>query len=166
MKESARIALSVLKSRLPLDTLFLKNQDLHIHVPAGATPKDGPSAGITLFTALASLATGQAVDSHIAMTGELTLRGEVLPIGGLKEKLFGAMRAGITKVLIPWDNRSDLKEIPAEVKDALEIVPVHTVEDVLHETLGITLPMLNTLSTMPSHGLGSQSSICKGASQD
>ena len=142
MKESARISLSLLKSRLPMGTLAFKDKDLHIHVPAGATPKDGPSAGITLFTALASLILAKPVDSHIAMTGEVTLRGDVLPIGGLKEKLFGAMRAGITKVLIPWDNRSDLKEIPAEVLDALEIIPVKTVEDVLRETLSVSLPTL------------------------
>lgn len=142
MQESARIALSLLKSRLPLDFMPFKERDIHIHVPAGATPKDGPSAGITLFTALASLAVNKPVDSHIAMTGELTLRGEVEPIGGLKEKLFGAMRAGITKVLIPYDNKPDLKEVSPEVLDALEIVPVKTVEDVLRETLGIALPPL------------------------
>lgn len=140
MKESARIAMSVLKSRLPLNTLAFKERDIHIHVPAGSTPKDGPSAGITLFSALASLATGIPIDSHIAMTGELTLRGEVLPIGGLKEKLFGAQRAGITKVLIPFDNKADLEEVPASVKEKLNIVPVKTVEDVLRETLNISLP--------------------------
>lgn len=145
MQESARISLTVLKSRLPMDAMNLKNRDIHIHVPAGATPKDGPSAGITLFTALASLATNRPVDSHIAMTGELTLRGEVYPIGGLREKLFGAMRAGITKVLIPWDNQCDLKEVSPEVLEALEIVPVKTVEDVMRETLGITLPPMEHL---------------------
>ena len=140
MKESARISLSVLKSRLPLDMMSFEQRDIHIHVPAGATPKDGPSAGITLFTALASLALNKPVDSKIAMTGELSLSGDVLPIGGLKEKLFGAQRAGITKVLIPWDNRADLKEVPESVKSKLEIIPVHTVEDVLRETLQIALP--------------------------
>ncbi len=140
MQESARIALSLLKSRLPVDFIPFKERDIHIHVPAGATPKDGPSAGITLFTALASLAMNKPVDSHIAMTGELTLRGDVEPIGGLKEKLFGAMRAGITKVLIPYANKPDLKEVSEEVLDALEIIPVRTVEDVLRETLGIALP--------------------------
>lgn len=142
MKESARISLSVLKSRLPLDTLAFKDKDIHIHFPAGATPKDGPSAGITIFTALASLALDQPVDSRIAMTGEITLRGDVLPIGGLKEKLFGALRAGIKKVLIPADNVRDLKEVDASVRNALDIVPVSTVEDVLRETLGLTLPDL------------------------
>lgn len=139
MKESARISYSVLKSRLPLDTMEFGKQDIHIHFPAGATPKDGPSAGITILTALASLALRKPVDSHIAMTGELSLCGDVLPIGGLKEKLFGAMRAGITKVLIPWDNQRDLDEVSEEVKEALQIVPVKTVEDVLKETLGVHL---------------------------
>ncbi|WP_300940377.1 endopeptidase La [Faecalibaculum rodentium] len=140
MKESARIALSLLKSRLPMDAALFKDRDLHIHFPAGATPKDGPSAGITIFTALASLVTGRPVSSHLAMTGEVSLSGNVLPIGGLREKLYGAQRAGITKVLIPWDNRQDLAEVPASVKEKLEIVPVRTVEDVLRETLGIALP--------------------------
>ena len=140
MKESARIALSLLKSRLPMDASLFKDRDLHIHFPAGATPKDGPSAGITIFTALASLVTGRPVSSHLAMTGEVSLSGNVLPIGGLREKLYGAQRAGITKVLIPWDNRQDLAEVPASVKEKLEIVPVRTVEDVLRETLGIALP--------------------------
>jgi len=140
MKESARIALSLLKSRLPMDAVLFKDRDLHIHFPAGATPKDGPSAGITIFTALASLVTGRPVSSRLAMTGEVSLSGNVLPIGGLREKLYGAQRAGITKVLIPWDNRQDLAEVPASVKEKLEIVPVRTVEDVLRETLGIALP--------------------------
>lgn len=142
MKESARISLSVLKSRLPFDTLAFKDKDIHIHFPAGATPKDGPSAGITIFTALASLALNQPVDSRIAMTGEITLRGDVLPIGGLKEKLFGALRAGIKKVLIPSDNVRDLKEVADSVKNALDIVPVSTVEDVLRETLQMSMPDL------------------------
>ena len=142
MKESARISLSLLKSRLPLDSVNFKERDLHIHVPSGAVPKDGPSAGIALFTALASLITGIKVDSGLAMTGEITLRGAVLPIGGLKEKLLGAQRAGITKVLIPKDNVSDLKDVPAEVKEHLSVIPVETVEDVLRETLGISLPRI------------------------
>ncbi|MFT8349856.1 endopeptidase La [Clostridium saccharoperbutylacetonicum] len=140
MKESARISLSLLKSRLPMNTVNFREKDLHIHVPSGSVPKDGPSAGITLFTALASLVTGIKVNSKIAMTGEITLRGAVLPIGGLKEKLLGAQRAGITKVLIPKDNLIDLKDVPEEVKKELTIVAVETVEDVLRETLGISLP--------------------------
>lgn len=140
MKESARISLSLLKSRLAANTFNFKETDLHIHVPSGAVPKDGPSAGITLFTALASLVTGLNVDSKLAMTGEITLRGAVLPIGGLKEKLLGAERAGIKKILIPKDNVSDLKDVPEEVKEQLNIIPVETIEDVLKETLGILLP--------------------------
>lgn len=140
MKESARISLSLLKSRLPVNAVNFKERDLHIHVPSGSVPKDGPSAGITLFTALASLFTGIKVDSKLAMTGEITLRGAVLPIGGLKEKLLAAQRAGITKVLIPKDNESDLKDVPQEVKEQLTIIPVETIEDVLKETIGISLP--------------------------
>ncbi|MBN7773602.1 endopeptidase La [Clostridium aminobutyricum] len=142
MKESARISLSLLKSRLPLNAVNFKERDLHIHVPSGAVPKDGPSAGIGLFTALASLVTGFKVDSKLAMTGEITLRGAVLPIGGLKEKLIGAQRAGITKVLIPKDNVIDLKDVPEEVKNQLTVIPVETIEDVLKETLGISLPRI------------------------
>jgi len=140
MKESAKISLSLLKSRLPLNSINFKERDLHIHVPSGSVPKDGPSAGITLFTALASLVTGIKVDSKLAMTGEITLRGAVLPIGGLKEKLIGAQRAGITKILIPKENFVDLKDVPEEVKSQLTIKTVETVEDVLRETLGISLP--------------------------
>lgn len=145
MKESARISLSLLKSRLPLNTVNFKERDLHIHVPSGAVPKDGPSAGIALFTALASLITGKQVDSQIAMTGEVTLRGAVLPIGGLKEKLLGAQRAGISKVLIPQDNVVDLKDVPEDVKKQLTVIPVETVEDVLRETLGISLPRIERM---------------------
>ena len=140
MKESAKISLSLLKSRLPINTINFKERDLHIHVPSGSTPKDGPSAGITLFTALASLVTGIKVDPTLAMTGEITLRGAVLPIGGLKEKLLGAQRAGISKILIPKDNLIDLKDVPEEIKNQLSIKTVETVEDVLRETLGISLP--------------------------
>ncbi|MGH4051185.1 MAG: endopeptidase La [Clostridium sp.] len=140
MKESAKISLSLLKSRLPMNSINFKERDLHIHVPSGSVPKDGPSAGITLFTALASLVTGIKVDPKLAMTGEITLRGAVLPIGGLKEKLIGAQRAGITKILIPKENFDDLKDVPEEVKSQLTIKTVETVEDVLKETLGISLP--------------------------
>jgi len=145
MQESAKISLSLLKSRLAANTINFKERDLHIHVPSGSVPKDGPSAGITLFTALASLVTGIKVDSKLAMTGEITLRGAVLPIGGLKEKLLGAQRAGITKVLIPKDNLVDLKDVPEEVKSQITISTVETVEDVLRETLGISLPRLEQI---------------------
>jgi len=140
MKESARISLSLLKSRLPVSAADFKTRDLHIHVPSGATPKDGPSAGIALLTALASLFTGRKVDPRLAMTGEITLRGAVLPIGGLREKLLGAQRAGITRVLIPKENETDLRDVPEDVRHALTIIPVETAEDVLREALGLSLP--------------------------
>ena len=114
--------------------LFEKN-DLHIHVPAGATPKDGPSAGITLVTALSSLVTGKVVSPHVAMTGEVSLRGGVMPIGGLPEKLMAAQRAGVEKVFIPWENVEDLDEVAQEVKDKIEIVPVKMAEEVLEAVL-------------------------------
>jgi ATP-dependent protease La len=148
MKESARISLSLLKSRLPVNSFNFKERDLHIHVPSGSVPKDGPSAGITLFTAFASLVTGIKVDSKLAMTGEITLRGAVLAIGGLKEKLLAAERAGIKKVLIPKDNVIDLKDVPQEVKDHLNIIPVETIEDVLSETLGISLPRIEQVVSL------------------
>ena len=149
MKESARIALSLLKSRLPVNAIQFKDKDLHVHVPSGSVPKDGPSAGITLFTAFASLITGIMVDAKLAMTGEITLRGVVLPIGGLKEKLIAAERAGITKVLIPKDNVADLKDVPEEVKNKIQIVSVETIEDVLKEALGIALPKIEQVLTGP-----------------
>ena len=149
MKESARISLSLLKSRLPVNAVQFRDHDIHIHVPSGAVPKDGPSAGIALFTALASLVTGIPVDPHLAMTGEVTLRGAVLPIGGLKEKLIAADRAGITRALIPKENLQDLKDVPEEVRARIGIVPVETVEDVLREALGIALPKAEQVLLAP-----------------
>ena len=131
MKESIQIALSLVKSLYPKESKVLDDHDLHIHVPAGAVPKDGPSAGITLTTALASLLTGKKVRPEYAMTGEVSLRGGVMPIGGLPEKLMAAQRAGITKVLIPADNERDLDDVADEVKNKLEIVPVKKVTEVL-----------------------------------
>lgn len=147
MKESAKISLSLVKSRLAINTLNynFKERDLHIHVPSGAVSKDGPSAGVALFTAIASLITGIKIDSSLAMTGEITLRGAILPVGGIKEKLLAAHRAGIKKVLIPKENMKDLKELPQEVKDQLMIKPVEVIEDVLQETLGISLPKVDAL---------------------
>ena len=113
--------------------IFEKN-DLHIHVPEGAVPKDGPSAGITLTTALSSLITDQAVSAKVAMTGEVTLRGVVTPIGGLPEKLMAAVRAGIETVFIPKDNEDDLKDVADEVKNQLKIIPVSEVKEVLLQT--------------------------------
>lgn len=134
MQESARIALSLVKNLFPKEAEQLEDHDLHIHVPAGAVPKDGPSAGVTLTTALASLLTGKVVDTHIAMTGEVALRGAVTPIGGLPEKLMAAQRAGITKVFIPQENMYDLKDVAQEVKDKIEIVPVSVITDILKAT--------------------------------
>lgn len=131
MKESIQIALSLIKSLYPKESKVLDDHDLHIHVPAGAVPKDGPSAGITLTTALASLLTGKKVSPEYAMTGEVSLRGGVMPIGGLPEKLMAAQRAGITKVLIPADNEQDLDDVADEVKNKLEIIPVKKVTEVL-----------------------------------
>ena len=146
MKESAQIAVSLVKSRYPDKAEVFEKSDLHIHVPDGATPKDGPSAGITLTTAIASLVTGQVVDSGTAMTGEVSLRGSVNPIGGLPEKLMAAHRAGVKRVLIPADNEDDLRDVAEEVKNGLEIVPVSTVDEVLG-LLGIenTAPVLRVV---------------------
>ncbi|MCI7107673.1 MAG: endopeptidase La [Agathobacter sp.] len=131
MKESVQIAVSLAKSKYPnLAEKFAEN-DLHIHVPAGAVPKDGPSAGITLTTAISSLVTGKPVNPKVAMTGEVSLQGNVMPIGGLPEKLMAAVRAGVTRVFIPEENVDDLEDVADEVKDKLEIIPVHTCEDVL-----------------------------------
>ena len=131
MKESVQIAVSLVKAMHPESAKLWKENDLHVHVPAGAIPKDGPSAGITLTTALTSLVTGKAVSPEYAMTGEVSLRGGVMPIGGLPEKLMAAQRAGISKVFIPYENVEDLDDVAEEVKEKLEIIPVKKVEDVL-----------------------------------
>lgn len=136
MKESASISLSLVKSLFAGNGFLFAKSDIHIHVPSGAVPKDGPSAGITLFTALVSLVTGRTVDPRLAMTGEISLRGKVLPIGGLPEKLMAAERAGIKTVLIPKENEVNLKDVPKETKAALEILPVNTVEEVMAYAFG------------------------------
>jgi ATP-dependent Lon protease len=141
MKESAQAALSLVRSRdgsIGVNPEDFRKYDIHVHVPAGAVPKDGPSAGIAMFTALASLFTNTPVRSDVAMTGEITLRGLVLPIGGLKEKSLAAMRAGISTVLIPKLNEKDLVEIPEEAKQKLTFVPVETVDEVLANALDRT----------------------------
>lgn len=135
MKESVDIALSLVKSMYPDKSEIFEKNDIHIHVPAGAVPKDGPSAGITMTTALASLINNIPVSPEYAMTGEVSLRGNVMPIGGLPEKLMAAARAGIKKVFIPEENEDDLKEVAKEVLDELEIIPVKRVEDVLNIVL-------------------------------
>ena len=131
MKESVQIAISLVKAMFPEKEELFEQNDLHIHVPAGAVPKDGPSAGITLTTALASLVTGKPVHPEIAMTGEVSLRGVVMPIGGLPEKLMAAQRAVVKRVLIPEENTDDLRDVAEEVKQELEMIPVHQVRDVL-----------------------------------
>ena len=135
MKESARIALSLVKHMYPEEAAKLEDHDLHIHVPAGAVPKDGPSAGITLTTALASLLTGKSVSPEFAMTGEVSLTGRVMPIGGLPEKLMAAERAGVKTVFIPKENEEDLEEVAKEVREKLTILPVEKVTDVLEKVL-------------------------------
>ncbi|MGN0152450.1 MAG: endopeptidase La [Wujia sp.] len=131
MKESVQIAVSLVKSLYPEAETLFKENDIHIHVPAGATPKDGPSAGITLTTAIASLVTGKSVSPKYAMTGEVSLQGGVMPIGGLPEKLLAAVRAGVKTVFIPKDNKEDLKDVAEEVKSSLEIIMVNRCSDVL-----------------------------------
>lgn len=134
MQESARAALSYARANLDsfgIEENFFENLDVHIHVPAGAIPKDGPSAGIVMATALISVLTNTPVCKDVAMTGEITLRGRVLPIGGLKEKALGALRAGIHKVIIPDKNKKDLAEIPKNVKRKIQFIPVKNMNEVL-----------------------------------
>src|SRR3984957_16717810 len=138
MKESATAAFSLIRSRaeeLGINPKLLAESDIHIHVPAGAIPKDGPSAGVAMFTALASLMLNKPVRHDVAMTGEITLRGLVLPIGGLKEKVLAAKRAGIKRVLVPERNKADLDEVPAEVKGDLEFIFVSKMDQVLEAAL-------------------------------
>ena len=133
MKESVQIAVSLVKSMYPERAKQFEKQDLHIHVPSGAVPKDGPSAGVTLATAIASLVLDKAVNPKIAMTGEISLQGRVMPIGGLPEKLMAAVRAGVQTVYIPWENEEDLRDVAQEIKETLQIVPVTEFKDMLKE---------------------------------
>jgi ATP-dependent Lon protease len=138
MKESAQAALSFVRSKsrqLGIPEDFLDKSDIHIHIPAGAMPKDGPSAGVTMFTALFSMLKGIRVRHDVAMTGEITLRGRVLPVGGIKEKVLAAHRAGIKRILLPERNKPDLEEVPQEIRDTLEFIPVSKMEDVLQYAL-------------------------------
>jgi ATP-dependent Lon protease len=142
MQESIQAAMSFVKARAPaygVKPSIFARKDIHVHLPEGAVPKDGPSAGIGMVTAMISTLTGIPVRRDVAMTGEVTLRGRVLPIGGLKEKLLAALRGGITTVLIPSENEKDLAEIPQSVKDAIKIIPVSHVDEVLAEAM--TEPM-------------------------
>jgi ATP-dependent Lon protease len=138
MQESARAALSYVRSRaeaLGLEKTFFDKSDIHLHIPAGAQPKDGPSAGVTMATALVSLISGRAVRPDVGMTGEITLRGQVLPVGGIKEKVLAAHRSGLRKIVLPKRNEADLEELPEEVRHSLTFVFVETVDDVLDAAL-------------------------------
>jgi ATP-dependent Lon protease len=138
MKESARIALSYVRGHaeeLGISEEAFEGRDFHVHVPAGAIPKDGPSAGVTMTTALASLLTGRPVKHTVGMTGEVTLQGRVLPIGGLKQKVLAAHAAGITEVILPERNRGDLDDVPEDVRAAMKFHPVMSIGEVLEAAL-------------------------------
>ena len=138
MKESAKIAHSYVRTvadKYGINPDFYKDKDIHVHFPEGAIPKDGPSAGVTMVTAMVSALAGISVKRDVAMTGEITLRGKVLPIGGLKEKTLAAYRAGISTVLIPEDNMRDLDDIDVEAREHLKFIPCKTADDVLMAAL-------------------------------
>ena len=158
MKESARAALSFTKAhwkQLGIEEDSLRGRDVHIHVPAGAIPKDGPSAGITMATALVSAVSGRKVRHNVSMTGELTLTGRVLAIGGLKEKVLGAVRAGITEVILPIDNEADLEDIPDEVREGTTFHLAETLDDVISTALVGGKSTAKTIAPMPSSGANS-----------
>ena len=138
MQESAKAALSVIRTRsdaLGIPEEFYKEKDIHIHIPEGATPKDGPSAGVTMCTSMVSALSGIPAKRDLAMTGEITLRGKVLPVGGIKEKVIAAHRAGVKTVLLPEENIKDLEDVPAIVKRNVTFKPVKTIDEVLEEAL-------------------------------
>jgi ATP-dependent Lon protease len=166
MQESIQAAVTVVRSRaasLGIDDQFFSDHDFHIHVPEGATPKDGPSAGIGMCTALISAATNIAVMSDVAMTGEITLRGEVLPIGGLKEKLLAAHRGAIKTVIIPHENEKDLVEISEEIRADLTIKPVRWIDEVLEIALAsMPMPVKPNKSSKTSSSRSNKKSHSKG----
>jgi ATP-dependent Lon protease len=143
MQESAQAALTCIRARaerLGMSVDFIRKRDLHIHIPEGAIPKDGPSAGITMATSMASALARAPVKRNVAMTGEITLRGKVLPIGGVKEKLLAAHRFGIDTIILPKDNEKDLSEIPEEVRNSLNVNLVETIDEVLSLALEEACP--------------------------
>ena len=138
MKESAKAGMSYVRSiadRYNIEPEFYKERDIHVHIPEGAIPKDGPSAGVTMATALLSALSNIPVREELAMTGEVTLRGKVLPVGGIKEKVLAAHRAGIKKILLPIDNKRDIDDIPQNIRKQLEFVLISTMDDVLEHAL-------------------------------
>ena len=148
MKESAQAALSFIRSRaqwLGLEENFLEKTDIHVHIPAGAIPKDGPSAGVTMFVSMASLLTGKPIRNDVAMTGEITLRGLVLPVGGIKEKFLAAHRAGIKRVILPERNRKDVIDIPEQPRNEIEILFVKRMDELLPLVL-TEMPKLGILA--------------------
>ena len=155
MKESARAALTYVRSnaeRLGISPERVQSQDVHIHVPAGAVPKDGPSAGVTIFTALVSLFTGRRVRSDTAMTGEATLRGRVLPVGGIKAKVLAAHRAGLKRVILPAKCGRDLDDVAKEVRDELEVVLVEDMSQVLEAALEAEVHVEPSIALPPVSG--------------
>jgi ATP-dependent Lon protease len=156
MKESAAAALSYLKARakdVGIDPSLFTTNDIHVHVPAGAQPKEGPSAGVSLLIAIASILTGRPARDDVAMTGEITLRGRVLPIGGVKEKVLGAHRAGIRRVLLPKRNEADLDDIPPDLRRQMEIVLIESIDEAIKEALvpaGQPQPKANGAGEAPS----------------
>ncbi len=143
MQESAKAGLTYIRTRakeMGLETNFYENKDLHIHVPAGAIPKDGPSAGIAIAVSVLSSLTRKPIRKDVAMTGEITLRGKVLSVGGIKEKVMAAQRAGIQKVIIPLENEKDLEEVPAFIKEVLDIKLVKHMDEVLCDVFEVDLP--------------------------
>ena len=162
MKESARIALTYVRghaAELGIDEDAFDEREFHVHVPAGAIPKDGPSAGVTMTTALASLLTGRPVRHTVGMTGEVTLQGRVLPIGGLKQKVLAAHAAGLTDVILPERNRGDLDDVPADVREPMTFHPVMTIDEVLEHALEPAARGLGSrpLERLPRRRLGSVS---------
>jgi ATP-dependent Lon protease len=138
MQESAKIGLSYVRhiaDKLGLEKDFYTNCDIHIHIPEGAVPKDGPSAGVTMFTSVVSALTGRPARKDVAMTGEIDLEGDVMPVGGIREKMLAAHRAGIRKVLVPKDNKPDIEELPQQVKDEVKFVLIDRVDQALEEAL-------------------------------